>query len=412
MEYAPLVPIERGVAGFVDNFELTEAELRARRGTKWNRYPADVLPAWVADMDFSVPEPVHAAVRRIVDQRDYGYGTGYGIRTGEDGLAAAFAERMERCFGWRLDPDGVQPVSELIQAMFASVLAFSAPGDGVVVQSPIYPPFLMTVDLTGRRLVDNPLLDTGSRFVMDLDGLRRVVDERTRIVLLCNPHNPSGRVFGRDELQAVADLAVERDLIVISDEIHADLLYDGRQHVPFATLGPEVAARTITVTSATKSFNIPGLRCALMHFGSPELRQRFHATVPERLLGQVNIVGIDATVAAWREGQPWLEAVMRRLTANRERVGQFLASELPGVRYYQPEGTYLAWLNCRGLELPAPPYKFFLDEARVGLNDGADFGADYGHCVRLNFATSETLLEQVLDRMAAAVRRVSSPAAR
>lgn len=396
----------------MDYFELTEADLRARRGTKWNRYPADVLPAWVADMDFAVSDAIQAAVRKIVDQRDYGYGTGYGIRAGEDGLAAAFVERMERCFGWSPDPDGVQPVSELVQAMFTSVLAFSAPGDGVVVQSPIYPPFLMTVDQTGRRLVDNPLLDTGSRFEMDLAGLRRVVDAHTRVVLLCNPHNPTGRVFEADELRALADLAIERDLIVVSDEIHADLVYDGRRHLPLAMLGPEIAARTITITSATKSFNIPGLRGALMHFGTPELRQRFHASVPERLLGQVNVIGIDATVAAWRNGQPWLDAVMQRLTANRERVTQFLGSELPAVRYYPPEGTYLAWLDCRQLGLPGSPYRFFLEEAKVGLNDGADFGAVYGDCVRLNFATSETLLEQVLGRMAAAVRRVSGVAAR
>jgi cystathionine beta-lyase len=264
----------------------------------------------------------------------------------------------------------------------------------------------MTVAQTGRRLVDNPLIDDGCRFLMDLDGLRRALDSRTRMLLFCNPHNPTGRSFDRSELQALAELAIERDLVVVSDEIHADLLYDGRQHVPLASLGPEIAARTITITSATKSFNIPGLRCALMHFGTPELRQRFHRAIPERLLGQVNVVGIDATVAAWRQGQPWLEQVMRRLTENRERVAEFVAQRLPGVRHYKPEGTYLAWLNCREAALPAPPYAFFLEQARVGLNDGADFGEAHGQSVRLNFATSPAILSQVLERMGAAVDAV------
>jgi cysteine-S-conjugate beta-lyase len=384
----------------VEPFELSVEACRARRSNKWSRYPADVLPAWVADMDFAVPEPVQQAIVRLVEQRDYGYCA----RTGEAGLAAAFAEHMRRRFDWSPDPELVQPVSELIQAMFAAVMAFSAPGEGVVVQTPIYPPFLMTVAQTGRRLVDNPLLDDGTRFVLDLADLRRRIDHGTRVLLFCNPHNPTGRVFDREDLRAVGELAVERDLVIVADEIHADLVYPGRQHVPMATLGPEVAARTITLTSATKGFNIPGLRCALMHFGSPDLKERFFRTIPERLLGQVNVVGIDATVAAWRHGQPWLEAVMARLRANRDRVSRFLAAELPGIRSYPPEGTYLAWLDCRALELPTSPFEFFLERARVGFSDGAEFGPPGQGCVRLNFATSGAILEQILERMAGAVR--------
>jgi cystathionine beta-lyase len=316
---------------------------------------------------------------------------------------------MERHFGWSPDPAGVQPVAELIQALFSISMAFSEPGDGILVQTPIYPPFTMTIDETGRRMVDNPLLDDGTRYVMDVDGLRQVVDQGTKIVFFCNPHNSTGRVFERHELEALAEVAVERDLVVVSDEIHADLIYPGREHVVLATLSPEIAARTITITSATKGFNIPGLRCALMHFGSPELRQRFHRRIPERLLGRVNPIGIDATVAAWREAQPWLEAVMARLTANRDRVTRIVAEELPAIRYYPPEGTYLAWLDCRALDLPTRPFEFFLDQARVGLTDGAEFGPGHAHSVRLNFATSATILDQVLERLATAVRGITAP---
>jgi cysteine-S-conjugate beta-lyase len=384
----------------MESFELTVEELRARRGRKWTYYPADVLPAWVADMDFTVPDVVQRAVARIVEQRDYGYGAPDDDPT----LAVAFSDQMADRFGWKAAPEQVQPLSELIQGMFSAVLAFSDPGDGVVIQTPIYPPFLLTVAQTGRRLVDNPLRDDGNRFVLDIDGLRALLNDRTRILMFCNPHNPTGRVFERAELEAVAALALERDLIVLSDEIHADLVYDGKPHIPFATLGPDVAARTITMSSATKSYNIPGLRCALLHFGTLELRQRFHERIPARLLGQVCVPGIDATVAAWRHGQPWLDAVLTRLQGNRELVARFVREELPGVKHYSPEATYLAWLDCRGLELPQRPFEFFLELAKVALLDGATFGATHGQCVRLNFATSEPILAQVLERLAGAVK--------
>lgn len=384
----------------VESFALSIDALRARQCNKWNRYPADVLPAWVADMDFSVAEPIHAAITRLVERQDYGYGQ----YSRKDTLAAVFAARMRERFDWAIDPAQVQVVTELIQCMYAAALVFSEPGDGVVIQTPIYPPFLRVVEQTGRRLVENRLADDGARFVVDAAGLRRVVDARTRLLFLCNPHNPSGRVLDREELRAIADVAVERDLIVVSDEIHADLLYPGGTHIPLASLGPEIAARTITITSATKGFNIAGLRCAVLHFGAPELQERFRRAIPDALLGQASTVGIEATIAAWQHGQPWLDAVLARLQANRDRLAAFVAAELPGVRHYTPEATYLAWLDCRGLDLPDTPYRFFLDRARVGLNDGADFGeAGRGH-VRLNFATSGEVLEEVLSRMATAVQ--------
>lgn len=383
-------------------FELSEEALRTRRGTKWHHHPADVMPAWVADMDFAVAEPVQAAIARIVDQRDYGYP----YRSGEESLTAAFVERMRDRFGWAVDPDLVQPVTECVQCMYGTALAFSEPGEGIVLQTPIYPPFLGAVAKTERRLVENRLKDDGARYVLDIDGLRAAVDDTTRILMVCNPHNPTGRVFSRDELMALGNLAVERDLVILCDEIHADLLYPGGTHIPMATLGPEIAARTITITSATKSFNIAGLRCAVMHFGSAALRARFRARVPDSLMGQIGITGTDATVAAWREAQPWLDAVMEQLRSNRDYVAQFVAEEIPGIHHYRPEGTYLAWLDCRALDLPESPYQFFLREAKVGLNDGATFGEAGKSCVRLNFATSETVLREVLARMANAVQRV------
>ncbi len=383
----------------VESFELTVEALRARRCTKWNKFPETVIPAWVADMDFAVAEPIQQSIMDLVKHRDYGYGA----RTGEVSLEQAFADRMKERFGWEPDPELVQPTSELIQSVYSAIAAFSEPGDGIVIQTPIYPPFLVALDQLNRRLVDNKLRDDGHRFVLDAEGLRRSIDADTKMLLVVNPHNPSGRAYERAELQALGDVAVEHDLVIVADEIHADLVFGERRHIPIATLSPEVAARTITITSATKSFNIPGLRCSVMHFGSPELRARFHTRFPERMMGQVNVIGIDATVAAWRHGQPWLDDVMARLAQNRDRLAQFVKAEMPGVRHYAPEATYLAWLDCRALDLPSSPFEFFLDEACVGLNDGADFGIHgIGH-VRLNFATSAPILDEVLNRMAHAL---------
>lgn len=389
----------------MEPFVLPANAMRARRGIKWRRYGDAVLPAFIADMDFAVAEPVQRAVRRIVDQQDYGYAH----REDRDRVEAAFAERMRERFGWEASPERTLLITDLLQGIAAAVVAFSEPGDGVVVQTPIYPPFLSGIDGTGRRRVLNPMVDSGSRLVVDSDGLRRVVDERTRLLLLCNPHNPSGRAFEREELDAIGSVAIERDLVIVSDEIHCDLVYPGAQHIPTGSLGREVAARTVTVNSATKGFNIAGLRCAVMHFGSDELQERFRRAIPERLLGGVNAIGIDATIAAWRHGQPWLDQVMGRLRANRDRVAAWVAEAVPAIHSYPPEATYLAWLDCRGLGLSAAsPQEFFLREAQVALGAGGDFGPGGEACVRLNFATSASILDQVLERMAAAIRQAAA----
>jgi cystathionine beta-lyase len=192
---------------------------------------------------------------------------------------------------------------------------------------------------------------------------------------------------------------------VVSDEIHADIVYPGNTHIPLASLSPEIAARTITITSATKSFNIPALRCAVMHFGTPSLKERFFTRIPQRLLGSPGVTGVDATIAAWDEGQPWLDEILGQLKANRDWLAQNLGDLLPGVTMRLPEATYLAWLDCSALDLPCPAGQFFLDKARVGLNFGETFGAPYASFARLNFATPAPVLREIVGRMSAAVRR-------
>jgi cystathionine beta-lyase len=225
------------------------------------------------------------------------------------------------------------------------------------------------------------------------------------MLIFCHPQNPTGRAFTGAELEEVADFAIRHDLVVVSDEIHADIVYPGNTHIPLASLHPEIAARTITITSATKSFNIPALRCAVMHFGAPALKERFEKRIPSRLLGSPGVTGVDATVAAWDDGQPWLDEILAQLRANRDWLAATLAAELPGVTMRVPEATYLAWLDCRELELPCPAGQFFLDQARVGLNFGQTFGADYAGFARVNFATPPAILREIVKRMGEAVRR-------
>lgn len=383
----------------VDLDAVRPASRRPSRGEKWSLYPEDVLPLWVADMDFPIAEPIRRMLRFAVERSDLGYPI-HPMPTDIGEIAAA---RMQERFGWQIEPAQVEVLSDVVQGLVVSLLQFAEPGEGAVVQTPIYPPFLNDVRASGRRLVENPLVRDAGGYRVDLEGLRAAVDPGTRLLLLCNPHNPTGRVLRRDELEGLAEIALRRDLVVVSDEIHADLVYPGHRHVPFASLAPEVAERTITLTAASKAFNIAGLRCGLAIFGSDAQRRRFNA-LPRHARGGVGLLGFEALRAAWRHAQPWLDAVLAYLEANRDFTTRFVAAELPGVRLHPPEGTYLAWLDCSALGLEPSPHAFFLQRARVGLSDGPTFGAPGHGFVRINFATSRAILGEALERMAKSLR--------
>ncbi len=374
--------------------------LRRRRGTKWTRYPPDVLPAWVADMDFDMAEPIRAGLAGMMEANDLGYAP----KLPASGLPEAFAAFAARRFpGWEVAPERMIAIADIVQGIHIAIEAYTRPGDGVCTLTPVYPPFLQTVAETGRRLDFCTMVRGEGRYEIDFDALRAAIDDRTRLLLLCTPHNPLGRVFERDELEALAELAIERDLVVVADEIHADIVYPGFRHIPFASLGPEVEARTVTMTSATKSFNIAGLRCAVVIFGSDRLAERFNAW-PERIRGAVSSFGMEATRIAWTECDEWLDALLAHLEGNRDFLHAFVAERLPGMRMVLPAATYLGWLDCREYGLEPDPYRWFLDRARVGFNDGRDFGdGGEGH-VRINFATSRAILTQVLERMEEALQ--------
>lgn len=378
---------------------VSATELRRSSRIKWTLHGPDVLPAWVADMDFPIAPPIHRAICDLVERNDLGY---HAVPLSPE-LREALVARMADRFAWQVDPRSIWPLVNVVQGLDSSILLHSKPGQGVVVQTPIYPPFLAAVERSGRRLVENPLLRGASRFEIDFDRLASDIDSETRIFMLCNPHNPTGRVFERDELLRIGELVLQHDLVVISDEIHADLVYPGHEHLPFASLSPELASRTITLTSATKAFNLAGLPCAFAIFGSKELRKPFR-DLPPHIFGHCGILDDAATLAAWTQGQGWLDEVLVYLAENRQRVLDFFARELPAVQILPPEATYLAWLDCQQLDLPGDPFEFFLERGRVALSPGRDFGAPGQHCVRLNYATSQGILDEILERIAKAVR--------
>ena len=382
-----------------DPYAFSVEALRSRRTTKWHKFDPDVLPAWVADMDFGVAPPVLEALQKLIDAEEFGYSDRGGA------LEAAFVRRMLRRFGWETHAADVHPIGDLVQASFAAVTAFSEPGDGVVLQLPSYPPFQDAITGTGRRIVANPMRRDGKGWRLDLGAFDANPDPKAKVLIFCHPQNPTGRAFTEAELAEVAAFAVRHDLVVVSDEIHADILYDGRRHRPLASMGPEIAARTLTITSATKGYNIPALRTAAIHFGSPALRQRFFARLPAKLLGFPSVMGIDATVAAWDAGDPWFAETLARLEANRDYLARAIPEALPGAVFLPPEATYLAWIDCTALDLGMPAQQFFLERARVGLNAGETFGSGYDACVRLNFATTPAILQEIVGRMADAVRQ-------
>ena len=381
------------------DFDAVDSAVRLQsRGEKWNLYAEDVLPLWVADMDLPHADPVRRELQRALDQGDFGYP----IHPAPTDLPVLYAAWAAERHGWNVDPRHVELLTDVVQGMYVALDRFSEPGDGALMQTPIYSPFRSSVRTMKRRALEVPLVDSGSGYEVDLDEVRRAARD-ARIFLLCSPHNPTGRVFTRAELEALAEIACEHDLFVVADEIHGDLTLPGSTFIPFAALSPQVEARTLTLTSASKAFNFAGLRTAIAVFGSAEQKRRFNS-LPRHLRGGVGILGIEATRSAWRFGGPWLEALITHLAANRAFVASTVADQLPGIVHHPPEATYLAWLDCRALELEPSPYEFFLERARVGLSNGADFGLPGEGFVRLNFATSRAIVAEALERMAKALR--------
>ncbi len=373
------------------------ARLRNEFGVKWTRYEEDVIPMWIADMDFGTAEPVTEALHGAVD----GFGLGYSRQSLYDGVLDAFVHRYRTRFHVELDPGLALLATDVVQSVYIAIMSMTAPGDGVVVQPPIYPPFIGAIQDTQRSVLYNRLLETPSGFQFDFDDLERMLaDPSTRMLLLCNPHNPTGRVMTAAELDAVAEMAARHHVLVVADEIHADIVYGDRPHLPFATAAARFGTDHITLTSASKSFNLAGLRCAVAHFSSSALRAGYE-TFPFHMRGAVSNLGMVGTIAAWEHGEEWFAGTLAQLGANRQAIAEFARTY--GIGYRMPEGTYLAWLDFSGLTDNADVTEALLAKARVGLSDGPAFGPGGDGHARLNFATTSANLAEALGRIADAL---------
>ncbi len=370
---------------------------RCSESIKWRRYGEDVLPMWVADMDFLSPEPV---VRALRDRAEHGV---FGYPGEPEELRGVIVERLARLYGWQVRTGDLVFVPGVVTGLNMACHGLAQAGEGALVQTPVYGPFLSAPGNAGLQRQEMELtLGEDGRYALDMDRMRAAVTASTRLFILCNPHNPVGRMFRRDELEAMAELCLASGLTIVSDEIHCDFCYDGRPHVPIASLSPEVAARTITLMAPSKTFNVAGLGFSVAIIPDADLRQAF-ARGGQGLVPGVNIMGYVAALAAYRDGQPWLAALIPYLEGNRDYLVERLTAETD-IRVAAPEGTYLAWLDCRGLSLPAEPEAYFLEQARVALGSGTFFGRGGKGFLRLNFGCCRSMLEEALDRMCAALK--------
>jgi len=372
-----------------------------RRGTgssKWSKYPADILPMWVADMDFPAAPEIIDAIRNRLEHPMLGYGVA------REELRARIVADMQAKYDWSIEEDDIVFLPGVEPGFNMALKAMLKPGDGLVVQTPVYRPILNAPGHWNLLRHDVPLRATDQGHVMDVAPLADAI-AKSKALLLCNPQNPTGKVYTRDELGQIARLCQDSDALIISDEIHCDLLFDGRRHIPVATLSDDAASRTITLMAASKTYNIAGLKTAFAIIQHKAIRERF-AQSRLGMVDSVNILGLEATLAAYMHGDAWKRSMLTYIKANRDYLSQEIATSLPAIRLVKAEATFLAWLDCREMGLTPHPQAFFLEHGKVGFSAGAEFGADYAGYIRVNFGCPRSLLSEGLDRMKRALHKI------
>ena len=363
--------------------------LHSSKGMKWTKYGKDVLPAFVADMDFEPPNSVYEALKEIVDLKDFGYKFNH-----IDRLIPAWTNWISSRDGLELSEDHCAIFTSSIHALEAVMVLHTKPNDGVALFSPVYHPFAKAVKNAGRKLIDIPLLEED--WTIDIEKFNELAKSEIKVVLFCQPHNPTGHLFSEDEIKQFAEIIIKQNLLVISDEIWADLIFDDKSHKPLAAHGQEIQERIVTVGSASKTFNLAGARCSVAHIGDQSIRKKLSA-FPEHYFGQPSSFGAAATVTAWESGKPWLRNTLKQLHENRD----FLIKSFAGtnIKMDSPQATYLAWLNFSNTNISQDPSKVILEKGRVALEPGSKFGPQSHSFARLNFATSPEILESIVERI-------------
>ncbi|HQE67470.1 MAG: PatB family C-S lyase [Clostridia bacterium] len=378
----------------------------ARNGTnaiKWDSLDktfgaTDILPMWVADMDFEAPRPV---IDAIVKRAQHGI---YGYTSKPESFYYSISSWMEKRHGWHINNEWIEVSAGVVPAISLSVLSYSEPGDKILLQSPVYFPFFSAIESNNRVIVNNQLKYENHQYTIDFEDLEQKLKSGVKVFILCNPHNPVGRVWSREELEKIGELCVRYNVVIVSDEIHSDLVFGRHIHIPIASISEELAALTVTCMAPSKTFNIAGLYTSAVIISDKALRDKFKKTIHRLEAEAKNLFGIIAFEAAYTHGEEWLEQALPYLEGNLEFLVDYFIAKIPKIKVSKPQGTYLAWLDCRELGMNQKDLvDFFIHKAKVGLNDGAVFGAGGEGFMRLNAACPRSLLEEGLKRIENAV---------
>ena len=367
---------------------------------KWNCYPQEVLPMWIADTDFLSPPAVIEALHKRVDHGIFGYGNT------PVGLDQVVIDRVKKLYDWDVHLEQIGYVPGIVTGFTLILRALCEKGDAVIFQTPAYPPFIESPKASGLVGIQNPMyLDDKGIYRIDFDLFeKQIIENNVKIYICCNPHNPSGRVFDQDELSKLAEICLRHNVIICSDEIHGDIVYPGKKHHPIAALAPEVSKITATFMAPSKTYNIAGLHASVAIIQDDDLRAKYEG-YKSYLVGSPNVLALIAAKAAYEAGDDWLAEQLVYLQGNRDFIDEMITNgDLPGLRWSKPEATFLAWLDCRELPVEGNIQEFFMQNARVCMNDGATFGKAGEGFLRLNYGCTRAILKQALDQMAEAIK--------
>jgi len=363
----------------------------------------DVIPMWVADMDFRTPDFIIKAIKTRLEHEILGYS----IKPGS--YYDSIIKWLDRRHNWDIKKEWISFSPGVVPALNMSVMAYSRPGDKIILQSPVYHPFYAAIENNGRRIVDNPLRQENGRYYFDFDDLKKKIDADVKMLFLCNPHNPVSRAFTEDELSELAAICLENNILIIADEIHSDLIFPGYRHIPMASLSDDIAENTITCMAPSKTFNLAGMSTSFLVIKNRELRHRYNKVLDQVHISSGNLFGTVALEAAYTGGDEWLGQLMTYLKKNAELVRNYLSENIPEIKLTEPEATYLLWLDCRELKMNAKKLKkFIIHEAGLGLNDGAMFGPGGEGFQRMNIATPAGIVEKSLQQLKNAVDKIKS----
>ena len=361
----------------------------------------DIIPLWIADMDFLSPPEVIEAIKRRAEHGVFGYSLK------PDSFYTAIVDWMRKRHDWKIKKEWMLVTPGVVAGLSMAVLSYTEPGDEVIVQPPVYSPFFNVVKNNERRVVYNPLKLENGRYTMDFEDLESKFTSRTKMLILCSPHNPTGRVWSEDELKKLGEICLDHNTLIVSDEIHSDLVYKGVKHTPIASISDEFAQNTVTFIAPSKTFNVAGLSTSIAIIPNPKLLESFNEVVEKMEAGYTNIFGIVAAEAAYKYGEEWLEEVLAYLRGNLGFLKDFLKEKLPEIKVIEPEGTYLVWLDFRKLEMDDRSLNdFLLKEAKVALVSGSAFGPGGEGFQRMNIATPRSVLKKALERMERAIKKM------